>query len=189
MPVLTAQVRGGCPLVSAGRWRSSHRGAGPLLHFRSPGTWVASGFALARGAVVCAPGRGSSMQRFVHPPGPFSRSGAAMGSRRDRTRSLSGDHSACLSRQNRALAPWGAAVPAPPLPNPQSCPERAELGQDSGPMPVSGASRAGVSWTRVHAPSSPPSQAGCGAWPSSPIFSHPLPGSLLLVNSETGGLR
>lgn len=114
-----------------------------------------------------------------------------MGSRRDQTRSLSGDHSACSSRQSRALAPRvGAAVLA--LPHPVLTTAltvcrtdgSAELGQDPGPR------RRVVSRARSPGPASllpfSPSFLGWArAWPSSPIFC-PLPGCPLLLHSKMG---
>lgn len=81
-----------------------------------------------------------------------------MGSRQDQTCSLSGDHSACLSRQSRALVPRvGAAVLALPCPvlttaltvcrTDDACRARA------GPRPPPAGGFPGrVSWTRVPAP-------------------------------------
>lgn len=165
-------------------------------HFacRPPGHLGCLRFCSCTRAAVPALGCGSSVPRVVHPRGPFSGSGAAMGSRRDQTRSLLGDRSACSSQQSRALAPHvGATVPALPLPSPDNHPDRL---QDRRSMQSSGGTLAPaggwcfpgrVSWTFVPAPPAPPpSWAGCGAWPSSPVFSCPLPGSLLLVHSETG---
>ena len=125
-------------------------------------------------AAVPALGCGSSVPRVVHPRGPFSGSGAAMGSRRDQTRSLLGDRSACSSRQSRALAPHvGATVPALPLPSPDNHPDclqdRQSMQSSGGTLaPAGGWCFPGrVSWTFVPAPPAPPPSrarrcSGCG---------------------------
>lgn len=90
-----------------------------------------------------------------------------MGSRRDQTRSLSGDHSACSFPAEQGFgASCGGPLSRPAPPNPDNRPDRLQdrwqcrLGQDPGPP--AGGFRARSPGPASLLPFSPPSWAGAG---------------------------